>query len=92
MKMKGKVCDVQWDDSEGVELMKSHTDFLEMANDKKEGNVLVALYLLTEPWYDDRLNTIGTILPVLEVGAALAPAGGNETTSLPRDFFEALIF
>jgi hypothetical protein len=91
MKMKGKVCDVQWDDSEGVELMKSHTDFLEMANDKKEGNVLVALYLLTEPWYDDRLNTIGTILPVLEVGAALAPAGGNETTSLPKDFFEALV-
>ncbi len=91
MKMKGKVCDVQWDDSEGVELMKSHTDFLELANDKKKGNVLVALYLLTEPWYDDRLNTIGTILPVLEVGAALAPAGGNETTSLPRDFFEALV-
>jgi hypothetical protein len=72
MKMKGKVCDVQWDDSEGVQLMKSHTDFL-------------------EPWYDDRLNRIGTILPVLEVGAALAPAGGNETTSLPRDFFEALV-
>ena len=80
MKMKGKVCDVQWDDSEGVELMKSHTDFLELANDKKKGNVLVALYLLTEPWYDDRLNKIATILPVLEVGAALAPAGGNETT------------
>ncbi len=29
MKMKGKVCDIQWDDSEGVDLMKSHTDFLD---------------------------------------------------------------
>ncbi len=36
MKIKGKVCDVQWDDSEGVDLMKSHTDFLEEANDSKK--------------------------------------------------------
>jgi hypothetical protein len=34
MKIKGKVCDVQWDDSEGVDLRKSHTYFLEMG--KKE--------------------------------------------------------
>jgi hypothetical protein len=91
MKVKGKVCDVQWDDSDEVDLMKSHTDFLELANDKKEGNALMALYLLTEAWYDDRLNTIRMILPVLEVGAALAPVAGHETTSLPRDFFEALV-
>ena len=37
MKMKGKVCDVQWDDSDGVDLMKSHTDFLEEGNDKGMG-------------------------------------------------------
>ena len=33
MKIKGKVCDVQWDDSDGVDLWKSHTDFLEAAGD-----------------------------------------------------------
>ncbi len=49
MKIKGKVCDVQWDDSEGVDLMKSHTDFLEKAEDGKEGNALMAMYLLNEP-------------------------------------------
>jgi hypothetical protein len=91
MKMKGKVCDVQWDDSEGVDLMKSHTDFLEPARDGKEGNVVMAMYLHNEPWYDDRANTIKTILPVLEVGTALAPVGHLESTSLPRDFFEALV-
>jgi hypothetical protein len=89
MKMKGKVCDIQWDDSEGVDLMKSHTDFLEMANDSKKGDAVMALYLLNEPWYDDRANSIiRIILPVLEVGTALAPTDG---TSLPRDFFEALV-
>jgi hypothetical protein len=91
MKMKGKVCDVQWDDSEEVDLMKSHTDFLEAAKDGEEGNALIALYLLNEPWYDDRANTIRLILPVLEVGSALAPADGHGTTTLPKDFFEALI-
>ena len=66
MKIKGKVCDVQRDDSEGVDLMKSHTDFLEKAEDGKEGNALMAMYLLNEPWYSDRFNSIRTILPVLE--------------------------
>jgi hypothetical protein len=82
---------VQWDDSEEVDLMKSHTDFLEAAKDGEEGNALIALYLLNEPWYDDRANTIRLILPVLEVGSALAPADGHGTTTLPKDFFEALI-
>jgi hypothetical protein len=50
MKIKGKVCDVQWDDSEGVDLMKSHTDFLEPDGDSKKGDALMALYLLNEPW------------------------------------------
>ncbi len=45
MKIKGKVCDVQWDDSVEVDLMKSHTDFLERADDGIEGNALMALYL-----------------------------------------------
>ncbi len=49
IKMKGKVCDVQWDDSDGVDLMKSHMDFLEAANDKVSGDVVAALYLLSEP-------------------------------------------
>jgi hypothetical protein len=49
MKIKGKVCDVQWDDSEGVDLMKSHTDFLGEAADNVKGDVVAALYLLTEP-------------------------------------------
>jgi hypothetical protein len=30
-------------------------------------------------------------MPVLEVGTALAPVTSHETTSLPRDFFEALV-
>jgi hypothetical protein len=42
MKIKGKVCDVQWDDSEGVDLMKSHTDFLEAAADNVKGDVVAA--------------------------------------------------
>ncbi len=50
MKIKGKVCNVQWDDSEGVELMKSHTDFLEPANDKVKGDTVMALYLANELW------------------------------------------
>ncbi len=49
MKIKGKFCDVQWDDSEGVELMKSHSDFLEAANDKVKGDAVMALYLANEP-------------------------------------------
>jgi hypothetical protein len=53
IKIKGKVCDVQWDDSEGVELMKSHTDYLEAANDKVKGDAVMALYLANEPWFDD---------------------------------------
>ena len=91
MKIKGKVCDIPWDDSEGVDLMKSHTDFLEMANDSKKGDEVMALYLLNKPWYDDRANSIRTILPVLEVGTALAPTDSHEKTSLQRDFFEALV-
>jgi hypothetical protein len=91
MKIKGKVCDVQWDDSEGVDLMKSHTYFLERAEDGKEGNALMAMYLLNEPWYDDRVNSIRTILPVLEIGTALAPIASLDVTSMPRDFFEALV-
>ena len=91
MKMKGKVCDVQWDDSDGVDLMKSHTDFLEAANDKVSGDVVAALYLCSEPWYDDRTNNTKMMLPILEVGTALTPATGDDTTNLPRDFFEALI-
>ncbi len=31
------------------------------------------------------------ILPILEVGSALAPAEGSEATTLPKDFFEALV-
>jgi hypothetical protein len=91
MKIKGKVCDVQWDDSEGVNLMKSHTDFLEKAEDGKEGNALMAMYLLDESWYCDKANSIRNILPVLEVGTAFTPADGTGTTTLPKDFFEALI-
>jgi hypothetical protein len=91
MKIKGKVCDVQWDDSVEVDLMKSHTDFLERADDGIEGNALMALYLLNEPWYCDRINSIRTILPMLEVGTALAPNTGLDITSVPRDFFEALV-
>ena len=74
MKSKGKVCDVQWDDSEGVELMKSHTDFLEAANDKVKGDAIIALYLVNEPWFDDRGSSIKMILPILEVGSQLVPA------------------
>ncbi len=70
MKIKGKVCDVQWDDSEGVELMKSHTDFLEPAYDKVKGDTVMALYLANEPWFDDRGRSIRMILPILEVGSA----------------------
>ena len=91
MKMKGKVCDVQWDDSDGVDLMKSHTDFLEAANDEVSGDVVAALYLLSEPWFDDQTNNIKMILPILEVGSALTPATGDDVTNLPRDFFEALV-
>ncbi len=91
MKIKGKVCDVQWDDSEGVELMKSHTGFLEAANDKVKGDVVMALYLANEPWFDDRVRSIKMILPILEVGSALAPAEGSEATTLPKDLFEALV-
>ena len=40
MKIKGKVCDVQWDDSDGVDLWKSHTDFLEAAGDNVKGDVI----------------------------------------------------
>ncbi len=89
--IKGKVCDVQWDDSDGVDLWKSHTDFLEAAGDNVKGDVMTALYLLTEPWFDDRTNSTRMILPILEVGSALAPATSDEATNLPRDFFEALI-
>jgi hypothetical protein len=91
MKSKGKVCDVQWDDSEGVELMKSHTDFLEPANDKVKGDAVLALYLVNEPWFDDRGSSIKMILPILEVGSALTQAADNDATSLPKDFFEALV-
>ncbi len=31
------------------------------------------------------------ILPILEVGSALAPAEGSEATPLPKNFFDALI-
>ncbi len=68
--------------------MKSHTDFLERADDGIEGNALMALYLLNEPWYCDRAYSIKT---VLEIGTALAPTDGQGTTTLPKDFFEALI-
>jgi hypothetical protein len=50
----------------------------------------MAMYLLDEPWYDDRANSIRTILPVLEIGTALATTTSHETTSMLRDFFEAL--
>ena len=85
------MCDVQWDDSEGVDLWKSHTDFLEAASDNVKGDVIAALYLLSEPWFDDAANSTATLLPILEIGSALAPAANDETTNLPRDFFEALI-
>ncbi len=91
MKMKGKVSDVQWDDSEGVDLMKSHTDFLKADRDSKKDGALMAMFLQNEPWLSDRMNSIGTILHVLEVGAALTPVASHETTNLPRDFFEALV-
>ena len=91
MKSKGKVCDVQWDDSEGVELMKSHTDFLEPAMDKVKGDAVLALYLVNEPWFNDRGSSIRMILPILEVGSALTPAEGNDATTVPKDFFEALV-
>ena len=81
MKSKGKVCDVQWDDSEGVELMKSHTDFLESANDKVKGDAVLALYLVNEPWFDDRGSSIRMILPILEVGSALTPADAAASLS-----------
>jgi hypothetical protein len=90
MKMKGKVCDVQWDDSDGVDLMKSHTDFLEAANDKVSGDVVAALYLLSEPWFDDQTNNIKMILPILEVGSALTPATGDDVTNLPETFLKLL--
>jgi hypothetical protein len=83
MKMKGKVCDVQWDDSDEVDLWKSHTDFLEAAKDNVKGDVVAALYLLTEPWFDDRTNCTRMILPILEIGCALAPTTNDETTNLP---------
>ncbi len=70
MKMKEKVCDVQWDDSEGVDLMKSHRDFLEPDRDSKKDAALMAMFMQNEPWFSDRMNSIRTILPVLEVGAA----------------------
>jgi hypothetical protein len=38
--------------------MKSHTDFLERADNGKQGNALMAIYLLDEPWFDDRVNSI----------------------------------
>jgi hypothetical protein len=91
MKMKEKVCDVQWDDSEGIDLMKSHTDFLELDRGDTKDGALMAMFLQNEPWFSDRMNSIKTILPVLEVGAALTPVASHETTSLPRDFFEALV-
>jgi hypothetical protein len=91
MKIKGKVCDVQWDDSEGIDLMKSHTDFLELDRDGKKDGAMMAMFLQNEPWFSDRMDSIKTILPVLEVGAALTPVASHETTSLPRDFFEALV-
>ena len=47
--------------------------------------------MLTEPWFDDRTDGTKTMLPILEIGSALAPATSEETTNLPRDFFEALI-
>jgi hypothetical protein len=72
-------------------LIKLHTDFLETANDKMSGDVVTALYLLSEPWFDDQTNNTKMILPILEVGSALTPATGDDTTNLPRDFFEALI-
>jgi hypothetical protein len=51
----------------------------------------MTLYLLNEPWFCDRVNSIKTILPVLEIGTALAPTDGQGTTTLPKDFFETLI-
>ncbi len=90
MKMKGKVCDVQWDDSDGVDLMKSHTDFLEAANDKMSGDIVAALYLLSEPWFDDRTNNTQMILPILEVESALTLATGDDTTNLPRTSLKLL--
>ncbi len=83
MKIKGKVCDVQWDDSDGVDLWKSHTDFLEAADDNVKGDGIAALYLLSEPWFDDAANCTATLLPILEIGSALAPAANDETTNLP---------
>lgn len=43
------------------------------------------------PWFDDRTNCTRTLLPILEIGSALAPAASDEMTNLPRDFFEALM-
>jgi hypothetical protein len=92
MKMKGKVCDIQWDESDDVvDLMKLHTDFLEAAKDNKKVDAIMAMYLLSEPWYDDKKMSIKTILPILEIGSVLAPVTSDESTSMPRDFFGTLV-
>ena len=92
MKIRGKVCEVQWEGEEEGHLMKSHTDFLERSNRKvKESSAMMALYRISDPSFDDSLKSIRTILPVLEVGSALSPVAFDETSNVPRDFFEALV-
>ena len=92
MKIRGKVCEVQWEGEEEGHLMKSHTDFLEPSKrSKNESSTLMALYRISDPSFDDTLNSIRTILPVLEVGSALSPVAPDETSNVPRDFFEALV-
>ena len=72
--------------------MKSHTDFLEPSKrSKNESSTLMALYRISDPSFDYSLKSIRTILSVLEVGSALSPVAPDETSNVPRDFFEALV-
>jgi hypothetical protein len=92
MKIRGKVCEIQWDGEEEGHLMKSHTDFLEgYGGNAKASCAMMALYRMPDPSFDDTLNEIRTILPVLEVGSALAPSANDEIGNVPKDFFEALV-
>ncbi len=91
-KIRGKVCEVQWEGEEEGHLMKSHTDFLEPSKrDVMESSAMMALYRISDPPFDDSLKSIRTILPVLEVGSALSPIAPDESSNVPRDFFEALV-
>ena len=92
MKIRGKVCEIQWDGEEEGHLMKSHTDFLEgYGGNVKASCAMMALYRMPDPSFNDTLNDIRTILPVLEVGSALAPSANDEIGNVPKDFFEALV-